>query len=462
MPDPRTLTEARSLLASAALDPADLLARCRARIDAGEERVKAWLGFAPGDAGAGALDPADRQQLPLWGIPVGVKDIIDAAGLPTTAASRVLAGAPPAAADAPAVRRLREAGALILGKTNTQEFAYGDVTPPTTNPWDAGHIPGGSSGGSAAALAAGHCLGALGTDTAGSIRIPAALCGVVGLKPRPGIVPLEGVIPLAPSFDTIGPLGRSVADVTVLWEVLSGTPVRRYDAGDLAIAAVPLQTLPPLAPEVATAYVDAVQRCARLGRLLVRGEVPAFADFDRPRSTVLMWEALQVHRSRGWWPGRAGDYTDETRSYLERAAATLTEADAERARAECRRLAAGLAEICVACDVLVCPTVPKEAPTHAEAAAVDPGSPRRPVVMEFTRIPGAVNVAGLAALSIPFAKGANGLPLGLQLIGRDEDRILALGLAYERATGGPWEGPEPLEPLVPLVPPVPLGPAEPA
>src|SRR5579863_4827420 len=117
MAPPTTLTEARSLLASGALDPAELLARCRRRRDATEEQVKAWLCVAPGDAGAGALDPADRRRLPLWGIPVGIKDIIDVAGLPTTAASRVLRGAPPATEDAPAVRRLREAGALIVGKT---------------------------------------------------------------------------------------------------------------------------------------------------------------------------------------------------------------------------------------------------------------------------------------------------------------------------------------------------------
>lgn len=441
MPAPTTLTDARALLASGALSPEELLAMCRERIEATEGRVGAWLSFAPRDAGASSLDPTDRDRLPLWGIPVGIKDIVDATGLPTTAASRVLEAAPPALTDAPAVRRLREAGALILGKTNTQEFAYGAVTPGTTNPWDPERIPGGSSGGSAAAVAAGHCLGALGTDTAGSIRIPAALCGVVGLKPRPGIVPLDGVIPLAPSFDCAGPLGRSVGDVTLLWEVLSGAAVARLGAGSLAVAAVPLQALPELEPEVAAAYVDAVQRCARLGRFLVRAEIPAFTDFDRPRSTVLMWEALQVHRSRGWWPDRADGYTDETRGYLERAALATSEEDVDAARAECRRLAAGLLEVCEACDVLVCPTLPKEAPTHAEAARVDPGSPRRPVVMELTRIPGAVNVAGLAALTIPFGKGANGLPLGLQFIGRDEDRILALGLAYERATGGAWDLP---------------------
>ena len=189
----------------------ELLDEHLARIDASEPATRAWTAVDREGALAQAReldaegpDPAR----PLRGIPIGVKDVIDVAGLPTTAASRVLAGNV-ARSDAPVVARLRAAGAVIVGKTNTQEFAYGAVSPPTTNPWDPGRIPGGSSGGSGAALAAGHCLGALGTDTAGSIRIPAALCGVVGLKPRPGLVSLGGVIPLAPSLDVVGPMART-------------------------------------------------------------------------------------------------------------------------------------------------------------------------------------------------------------------------------------------------------------
>ena len=232
MPSFTTLSSARSALRSGVVSPLEVLAACRNRIEQSEAGLGAWRAWDPGaaEAEANRMDAARRNELPLWGIPIGIKDIIDVAGTPTTANSRVLAGTV-AHADAPVVARLRAAGALILGQTATHEFACGTVTPGTSNPWDLGRIPGGSSGGSAAALAAGHCLGALGTDTAGSIRIPAALCGVVGLKPRPGLVPMEGVIPLAPSFDVVGPLARTVDDVALLWQVLSGGPVELGGAG---------------------------------------------------------------------------------------------------------------------------------------------------------------------------------------------------------------------------------------
>src|SRR5206468_1307742 len=240
---------------SGAVSPNEVLVACRDRIEESEAALRAWMAWDPGVAQAEAIrmDSIRRSELPLWGIPIGIKDIIDVAGTPTTANSRVLAGTVPHA-DAPVVARLRAAGALILGKTATHEFACGTVTPGTSNPWDLGRIPGGSSGGSAAALAAGHCFGALGTDTAGSIRIPAALCGVVGLKPRPGIVPREGVIPLAPSFDVVGPMARTVGDVALLWEVLSDVPVETGDAAGLRVVFAPPDALPELEPEVAAAY----------------------------------------------------------------------------------------------------------------------------------------------------------------------------------------------------------------
>src|SRR5207244_2369567 len=237
LPSFTTLSGARSALRSGAVSPLEVLAACRDRIEQSEAGLGAWRAWDPGvtEAEANRIGAARRNDLPLWGIPIGIKDIIDVAGTPTTANSRVLAGTVPHA-DAPVVARLRAAGALILGKTATHEFACGTVTPGTSNPWDLGRIPGGSSGGSAAALAAGHCLGALGTDTAGSIRIPAALCGVVGLKPRPGPVSLGGVVPLAPSLDVVGPMARTAADVAVLWEVLSGQRIGLGGAGDLRIA----------------------------------------------------------------------------------------------------------------------------------------------------------------------------------------------------------------------------------
>jgi aspartyl-tRNA(Asn)/glutamyl-tRNA(Gln) amidotransferase subunit A len=412
----------------------DVLAVCRDRIGQSETAVRAWSACDPDLARrvVEGMDAAQRTEMPLRGIPIGIKDMIDVAGMTTTGGSRVLAGTI-AHADAPVVARLRAAGAVILGKTHTHEFAYGAVTPGTSNPWDLGRIPGGSSGGSAAALAAGDCLGALGTDTAGSIRIPAALCGVVGLKPRQRLVATEGVIPLAPSFDVVGPMARTVEDVAVLWEVLSGAPLALGGDGDLRVVFAPLDALPELEPEVAWAYAGAVDALRGMAASLCDADVPPFASFDAPRSIILMWEALQVHRSRGWWPDRAGDYTEETRGYLLHAEKTLSPEAVEAARAECRRLAARLVSVFDDADVLVTPTVPCVAPTHEEAAQRPEGSPRRPIVMKLTRIPGPVNVAGLAALSVPCGLGAGGLPIGLQLIGRDEETVLRLGCAYERA-----------------------------
>jgi aspartyl-tRNA(Asn)/glutamyl-tRNA(Gln) amidotransferase subunit A len=443
---PPGLLEARSALASGALSPADLLESCLAAIDASEATLRAWrlVDRSGARRQVRALDPAQRGALPLWGIPVGVKDIVDVAGLPTTAASGVLAGAPPASTDAPVVRRLREAGAVILGKTNTQEFAYGVVSAPTANPWDPRRIPGGSSGGSAAALAAGHCLAALGTDTAGSIRIPSALCGVAGLKPRPGIVPVDGVIPLAPSLDAVGPMARTVADLALLWAVLdppgAGSAGLSGAAGTalegLTIAAAPFSALPAMEPDVEAAYLDAVAVLGRLGNAPGRATLPAFADFDAPRRTVLLWEALQVHRARGWWPARAERYSEETRSYLEYAEVSIGEEQVAAARAGCERLAAGLRAATERAIVLT-PTVPCAAPTHGEAAARDPGQPRRPIVGQLTRIPGPVNVAGLAALSVPCGLTTAGLPVGLQLIGRDEAVLLRVAAAFEEAAGWP-------------------------
>jgi aspartyl-tRNA(Asn)/glutamyl-tRNA(Gln) amidotransferase subunit A len=430
-----TLRHARRLLASGALSPAELLDRCTGGIEATEPEVRAWITLDLEGAREQARRLGDRPpgDAPLWGIPLGIKDIVDVAGLPTTAASKLLAGNV-APTDAPVVRRLREAGAVVMGKTNTQEFAYGCVSAPTTNPWDAGRIPGGSSGGSAAAVVAGHCLGALGSDTAGSIRIPAALCGACGLKPRPGMVPVEGVIPLAPTFDAVGPIARTVGDLHVLWEALSGRPAA-LDGPVPRIAVAPESALPELEAGVAAAWHEAVGLLRTLAPRTRQATIPSFGAFDVPRSTVLMWEAMQVHRSRGWWPAKAAGYTEETREYLTRTDQVGSPEATEAAWRECERLGQLLASGIEHGEVLVTPTVPCEAPAHAEAAIREEGSSRRPVVRTLTRIPGPVNVAGLAGLSIPCGHTPAGLPVGLHLVGKEEDTLLRLALAYEQERG---------------------------
>lgn len=432
-----TLAEARGGLDNRSIDPVDLVSDCLDSIAASDPALQAWVTIDR----EGALKQAaalrnQEPRGPVWGIPFAIKDIIDVAGLPTTGGSKILAGSI-AAMDAPVVTALRDGGAVILGKTNAHEFAFGVTTPPTRNPWDPARIPGGSSGGSAVAVATSGCLGALGTDTAGSIRIPSALCGVCGLKPRPGLIPIEGVIPLAPAFDVVGPIARTAEDLALIWQALLGGD-GHIDSARFRLALPYQGMLPELEPEVEKAFAGAVEvlKTLAVSSEEVDREVPGFHEFDFPRSVVLMLEALDVHRSRGWWPERANDYTEETRSYLENASTWLTESDdgAAGQRQICRELGQRFASFLERCDLLVTPALPRAAPTHEEAAIVDEGSPRRPVVIELTRLPAAANVAGLAALTVPCGFTSDGLPIGLQLIGNDERLLLGAGIAYQRET----------------------------
>ncbi len=217
------------------LRPLDVVEAYLAAIDQREPDVRAFTTVtadrARAAARAAARRLADGDQSPLLGVPLAVKDLIDVRGVPTTAGSRVLDGNV-APRDAPAWARLRRAGAVLLGKANTHEFAYGGTTDPTRNPWALDRIVGGSSGGPGAAVAAGLCAAALGTDTAGSVRIPASLCGVYGFKPTNGAISTAGVIPLAPTLDVVGPLARTVEDIELLF-------------GALARASMPTRPAPP-------------------------------------------------------------------------------------------------------------------------------------------------------------------------------------------------------------------------
>jgi aspartyl-tRNA(Asn)/glutamyl-tRNA(Gln) amidotransferase subunit A len=320
---------------------------------------------------------------------------------------------------------------VIVGKTNTQEFAYGVVSAPTRNPWDPTRIPGGSSGGTAAAIVAGMTLGGIGTDTAGSIRIPASLCGIGGLKPRPGVIPLDGVIPLSPSLDACGPMARTAADLQVLFEAIGGTP-GAPDPHVLRIAVPESAEVAGASPEVARAVDSAVMSLVDAGLRRVTVDLEPFGDWDRPRSMTLMLEALEVHRSSGWYPQRADRYSDETLGSL-RYAERLTPEKVEEYRAPLAALVANLQSVFDHADVLALPTTQVTAPTVEESSARDDGH-RTPVVRNLTRICGPVNVCRLAALSIPCGFDDSGLPIGLHLVGRDEGNLLALAGLYQSMT----------------------------
>jgi aspartyl-tRNA(Asn)/glutamyl-tRNA(Gln) amidotransferase subunit A len=436
--DELSVASASELIGRGELSPLELTEHCLARIEGLDDTIRAFLSVdAPGAverARALSEDKAHRSASGhLYGIPFGIKDIIDVAGLPTTASSRVLEGNV-AGKDAPVVGMLRDAGTVLLGKTNTQEFAYGVVTAPTSNPWDPDRIPGGSSGGSAAAVASGMATAALGTDTAGSIRIPSALCGTSGLMPRRGALPMEGIIPLAPSLDRCGPIARDALDLGLIWGALTGGPTTApSDPGGLRVGA-------PAAPsdigemdaEVEEAVEGALGAFEEIGAQRVTINLPHLKEWDYPRAVPLMVEALKVHTDAGWFPSRAEDYEPSTVD-AHRFAAKLPADALDAAYGQLEPLKARFMSAFDSADVLILPTTPVPAPTKAEAAARDDAH-RPPVTRTLTRICGPVNYCELAAVSIPCGFTAEGLPIGLQIIGRTERSVLGAALLYQSAT----------------------------
>jgi aspartyl-tRNA(Asn)/glutamyl-tRNA(Gln) amidotransferase subunit A len=358
------------------------------------------------------VEPAPAKPGPLHGKRLLVKDLIDTAGIRTTYGSRIYADHVPTRT-APAVQRLVEAGAVIVGKANLHEFAWG-VT--SQNPWYGtvenparpGRTAGGSSGGNAAALAAGLCDLGLGTDTGCSIRLPAACCGVVGLKPGLGRIPTEGVFPLVPSFDTVGPMATTVADVALAWSVLAGAPVPEPRLAGLTVG---LLTKPPSVggaaqPErrAAEAYVE---RLEALGARVVESEIPEPPDDTWP---VFLAEAAQAHRET--FPARADEYGENVRGKLELAQAVDPEA-VERGRAAVRRWRGYRPEV----DLYVAPVVGRELPpVDCDELEV------RLWLSAFLR---PFNVLGWAALAIG----------DLQLVAPRDETVLAAGLAWELGAG---------------------------
>lgn len=368
---------------------------------------------------------------PLHGVPIAIKDLMNVAGLRTRAGSAVLEDSAPASADAPLVSRLRAAGAVVLGKTHTHEFALGVITPSTRNPHDPERSPGGSSGGSAAAVAAFESFGAIGTDTGGSVRIPAALCGVVGIKPRRQTLSLEGTVPLSPLLDAAGVLTRTVADGRLLLEVLSG-PMEQL-RGNLHIGVVNTDRLGVVAPEV----VDAVERAVRILRerddVSVRpADPPPFGNWFPDRVVPLLADALEVHRAAGWYPTLRERYGADLRHALDRAA-EFTAADITGA---IHRLQSLIAEL-MAClddhDALLLPTTPIVAPRIADALDPSDGRTRSEVGQALLRLCGPVNWCDAAAVSVPCGRSSKGLPIGIQLMARNEATALEAAARLEEA-----------------------------
>ena len=393
-------------------------------------------------AAARAADDERRRGIdrgPMHGTPISIKDLIDIAGQPTTAGSRVRAGQI-AEKDAPVVQRLREAGAVLIGKTNLHEFALGTTSEESAfgavhNPRDLSRSAGGSSGGSAAAVATGMGVASIGSDTGGSIRIPAAACGVVGLKPSVGEVPTAGVVPLSKTFDHVGPITRSVADAAALWAILSGrrpAGVEARQSRSVTLGALGDYFTDLLDADVRRTFGRAVDQLQRSGIRIGRRTIPGSEGIADAYVNVSLAEAAHWHAPT--LDSKANDYQPAVRERLERGRA-IAAVSYLRGLDTCAALTTAVDAALEGCDALVLPSVAIVAPIlGSEKATMDNGASLlvRAAMLRLTQL---FNMTGNPAISLPIP--TSGLPVGLQLVGkRDEtEALLATALVCEHILG---------------------------
>jgi len=385
---------------------------------------------------------------PLHGIPISLKDNICTKDIRTTAGSRILKDFIPRQ-DAEPVVLLKEAGAVILGKTNMHEFAYGVTTNnphygPARNPWDLARIPGGSSGGSAAAVAAGLCYGSIGTDTGGSIRIPASLCGITGLKPSWGRISCEGIIPLSPGFDCAGPLARTVGDAAILTGVLysrvgrepnMARPSTLRSAPGKFCLGIPRQLFfDALSPEVRNAFDSALRDLCRAGMTTKDISIPLLDETEDAGNHIAWTEAALYHQQQGYFPARSAEYGDDVRSRLEMGC-KVPAVDYLRAleiqKQFCQQLHMAPAEADV--DAIVFPSTAIEAPLLNQGT-IRIGAHEYPVRALLLRHNRPANLAGVPAVSVPCGFTRSGLPIGLQIMAgvSSEPILLRVAKIFER------------------------------
>lgn len=443
LPD-QSLVELVDSMRRRRLSPMELADRCAERIR--EFRALDAFITEPGESTRRETRRAQqrlarRDGAPLLGAPIAVKDLFKTRGIRTTGGSRILRTWVPAA-DAAVVARLRAAGAVVFGKTNLHEFAYG-VT--TANPWwgiarnphDPERSPGGSSGGSAIAVVTGMAAAALGSDTGGSIRIPAALCGCVGLKPTYGAIPLSGTIPLGWSLDHAGPLTRTVDDAGLLFDVLSGTSrwqsMRRQGARATRrtrVGVIRGGIVKPAQPAILR-ELDRVARQLRREGLAVRDiEIPDLKWTVATQLVTLRAEASAAHAR--WFRSRPRDYGRDTRIRLQ-LGALVSGSDYLLAQRTRTRIREAVSRAFETVDVLLLPTTPISAPVIG-TRSVRWSSETEPVDGALVRLTAPFNLTGLPALSVPGRPDDGGLPIGLQVVGRwnDEGRVLAVGQLIEK------------------------------
>lgn len=444
-----TLYEASARIRQRRVTSTTLVKACLARIEKYNPQLNAFITVMTDRALAQARDLDAEQRAgnlrgPLHGIPIGLKDLFDTEGVRTTAASAVFADRIPTE-DSEVVRKLKSAGAVIIGKLNMHEFAYGatSVTShfgPVHNPWDVDRIAGGSSGGSAAAVAARLCYGALGSDTGGSIRQPSAYCGIAGLKPTYGRVSTRGVIPLSWSLDHVGPMCRTVADAAMLLGAIAGydpleitsidapvpdyTQALRTKTSALRLGIPRAVFYKNLDPEIDASVHQATDVLRKLTAGTRDVELPAIGNLP-----VLAAEAYAYHLP--YFSKTPNLYQPMTRGRLERGA-KITAASYIHGLRELDRLRRAVTAVFSTVDLLITPTTPVS-PATIESSKSDLELSSSASSLRNTS---PFDVYGLPTISIPCGFTKSGLPIGIQISGPnfDESRVLALAHAYEQAT----------------------------
>lgn len=452
-----TIAGAAALLRKKKISPVELAKAALRRIETLNPRLNAFITVtaerALREARAAEREIArGKYRGPLHGIPITLKDNICTEGVRTTAGSRILENFIPLA-DAEVARKLSRAGAVLLGKTNLHEFAYGITTEnphygPARNPWNLECIPGGSSGGSAAAVATGMGCASVGTDTGGSIRIPSALCGIVGLKPNFGRVSCSGIVPLAVTLDHAGPLARTVADAAIMLDAICECEKPQPAFCKAARASLPRRGekiqlrlgwpreyfFDRVDSEIKRAIEAAAKVLESLGARVEEISLPHIAESVDPSTQIALAEALEYHESQGYFPARATDYGKDVRKRLELGTAVraVDYLKAQQAREQVRADFRGAFQ---RIDAILAPTVPIAASRIGEDAVTIAGESQS-VRGALVRMNRPANFTGFPVISLPCGFTSGGLPIGMALHGPQwgEAKLLQIAATYEHAT----------------------------
>jgi aspartyl-tRNA(Asn)/glutamyl-tRNA(Gln) amidotransferase subunit A len=438
--EPRTISALAVALRGRRTTAEAVTTSCLARIAERNAVLNAFITVLGDDALTQAREAdkeisSGRHRGPLHGVPISLKDLFDLEGTPTTAASNVRREHV-ARVDATVVARLRAAGAVLIGKTNLHEFAFGTTNEdsafgPARHPLDSNRSPGGSSGGSAASVAAGMAYASIGTDTGGSVRIPAAACGLVGLKPGLAEIETDGVVPLSTTLDHVGPLCRSVNDAALVYDVIRGqepaTPEPCSPRG-LRFGVPRPYFLSQLDPQVAGAFDEACARLADAGAVLEDVEIPHASDIVPIYLHIVLSEAAALHA--GTLDSRPDDYTPNVRIRLEMGRYVLAEDYVRAMRG--RDVLTGEVDAALGDrEALLLPSLPIPAP-RIGMATVKLGAADEPIRNVMLRLTQLFNITGHAAITLPCGTTSDGLPIGAQLVG---GRVAGTGALLQVAAG---------------------------